>query len=118
MFKTPLAVEPAKIAVTVTAVEALTLPLVTVTFAVMFPAGIVMFVGAGNAELLELARPTSTPPAGAGPLSETDTLAGDPLLIVVGLIVTLAKLEAAVEKLKKGLDHIPNCRALRACTSQ
>ena len=92
---------------TVTAVEVLTLPLATETLAVVFPAAMGMLDGVGNAELLELVSVTCAPPAGAGPFNVIDTVAEDPVVMVVGLIATLAKAGALVAKLKIP-DQFPN----------
>jgi hypothetical protein len=95
------------VAVTVTAVEVLTLPLVSDTLAVVFPAAMGRLAGRGNAELLELVSVTCAPPVGAGPFNVTDTVAEAPLVIVGGLIATLAKAGALVTKLKTP-GQLPN----------
>ena len=85
---------------TVTFVNVLTVPACTETLPPEFPPGMVRLGGTGNAEPLVVARPICAPLAGAGPFNVTVTVAVDPLVIVDGLIVMLAKVEPAVVKLE------------------
>src|SRR6266566_1124309 len=69
-------------------VEAVTAKVVTVKAALVTPAGMVTLAGtvATVASLLE--RETMAPPVGAGPLSVTLPMEGDPPLTLVGFSVS------------------------------
>jgi len=65
-------------------VEAVTARVVTVKAALVTPAGIVTLAGTVAAVVSLLERETRAPPPGAGPLSVTLPVEGDPPLTLVG----------------------------------
>ena len=72
----------------VTGVEAVTASVVTVKAALLAPAGMVTLTGTVATAVLLLERETRAPPVGAGPLSLTLPVEGDPLLTLVGFSVS------------------------------
>ena len=72
----------------VTGVEAVTAKVVPVKVAVEAPAGMVTLAGTVATAVLALARETRAPPPGAGPLSVTLPVEGDPPLTLVGFSVS------------------------------
>src|SRR5258708_25757192 len=67
-----------------TGVEAVTAKVVTVNVRLLAPAGMVTLTGTVAAAVLLLERETRAPPVGAGPLSLTLPVEGDPPLTLVG----------------------------------
>jgi hypothetical protein len=67
-----------------TVVETVTATVVTGNVALVAPAGIVTLAGTVVAVVLLLMRVTTAPPLGAGPLSMTLPVEGDPPLTLVG----------------------------------
>ncbi len=78
-------VTPAYIAEMVTAVELVTALVLTVNVALLAPAATVTLAGTVAAAVLPLERETATPPLGAGPLSVTVPVEGDPPVTLMGL---------------------------------
>ena len=72
----------------VTDVEALTLLVFTVNVALLAPAATVTLAGTVAAAALPLIRETDAPPLGAGPLSVTVPVEGDPPVTLVGFSVS------------------------------
>ena len=72
----------------VTVVGAVTGREVTVNVAPVAPAGMVTLAGTVATAVLLLARETRAPPLGAGPLSVTLPVEGDPPLTLVGFSVS------------------------------
>jgi len=62
----------------VTGVDAVTLLVLTVKVALLAPAATVTLAGTVAAAVLSLIRETAAPPVGAGPLSVTVPVEGDP----------------------------------------
>jgi len=69
----------------VTDVEAVTLLVFTVNVALVAPTATVTFAGTVAAAVWSLERETAAPPLGAGPLSVTVTVEGDPPVTLAGL---------------------------------
>ncbi len=69
-------------------VEAVTTRVVTVKAALVTPAGMVTLTGAVATVVSLLERETRAPPLGAGPLSVTLPVEGDPPLTLVGFSVS------------------------------
>jgi len=69
----------------VTDVEAVTLLVFTVNVALVAPTATVTLAGTVAAALLSLIRETAAPPLGAGPLSVTVPVEGDPPVTLIGL---------------------------------
>src|SRR6266481_1220698 len=80
-------VRPAYIAEMVTAVELVTALVLTVNVALVAPAETVTLAGTVAAAVLPLERETRTPPLGAGALSATVPVEGEPPLTLVGFSV-------------------------------
>jgi hypothetical protein len=72
---------------------------VTVTVAVVAPAGTVTLAGTAAADGLELASATTAPPAGAGLFSLTVAVDGEPPVTLVGLSVIADKIGALTVRL-------------------
>jgi hypothetical protein len=72
----------------VTDVEAVTLAVLTVNVALLAPAATVTVAGTVAVDVLLLERETTAPPVGAGPLSVTVPVEGDPPVTLVGLSVS------------------------------
>ena len=72
----------------VTWVEAVTARVVTVKAALVAPAGMVTVAGTVATVVSLLERETRAPPLGAGPLSVTLPVEGDPPLTLVGFSVS------------------------------
>jgi hypothetical protein len=72
----------------VTDVEVATLLVLTVNVALLAPAATVTVAGTVAAAVLPLIRETTAPPVGAGPLSVTVPVEGDPPVTLVGFSVS------------------------------
>jgi hypothetical protein len=72
----------------VTDVEAVTLAVLTVNVALLAPAATVTVAGTVAVDVLLLERETTAPPVGAGPLSVTVPVEGDPPVTLVGVSVS------------------------------
>ena len=72
----------------VTDVEAVTLLVFTVNIALLAPAATVTLAWTVAAAVLPLIRETDAPPLGAGPLSVTVPVEGDPPVTLVGFSVS------------------------------
>ena len=72
----------------VTDVEAVTLLVLTVNVMLLAPAATVTLAGTVAAAVLPLIRETAAPPLGAGPLSVTVPVEGDPPVKLMGLSAT------------------------------
>ncbi len=81
-------VTPAYDAEIVTGVDAVTALVLTVNVALLAPAATVTLAGTVAVDVLLLERETVAPPAGAGPLSVTVPVAGDPPVTLVGFSVS------------------------------
>ena len=82
----------------VTGVGAVTGRVVTVNVALVAPAGMVTLAGTVATAVLLLARETRAPPLGAGPLSVTLPVEGDPPLTLVGFSVSEVRVGVTVRK--------------------
>ena len=71
-----------------TGVDAVTALVLTVNVALLAPAATVAVAGTVAAAVLPLIRETTAPPAGAGPLSVTVPVEGDPPVTLVGFNVS------------------------------
>ncbi len=69
----------------VTDEETVTLLVLTVNVALLAPAATVTLKGTVAAAVLPLERETAAPPLGAGPLSVTVPVEGDPPITLIGL---------------------------------
>ena len=72
----------------VTDVEVVTLLVLTMNVALLAPAGTVTLAGTVAAAVLPLIMETDAPPLGAGPLSITVPVEGDPPVTLVGFSVS------------------------------
>ena len=81
-------VTPAYDAEIVTGVETVTALVLTVNVALLAPAATVTLAGTVATALLPLERETVAPPAGAGPLSVTVPVEGDPPVTLAGFSVS------------------------------
>jgi hypothetical protein len=72
----------------VTDVEAVTLLVLTVNVMLLAPAATVTLAGTVAAAVVSLERETVAPPLGAGPLSVTVPVEGDPPVTLIGLSAT------------------------------
>jgi hypothetical protein len=72
----------------VTDVEVATLLVLTVNVALLAPAATVTVAGTVAAAVVPLIRETTAPPVGAGPLSVTVPVEGDPPVTLVGFSVS------------------------------
>ena len=81
-------VTPAYDAEMVTGVDAVTVLVLTVNVALLAPAATITLAGTVATALLPLERETVAPPAGAGPLSVTVPVEGDPPVTLVGFSVS------------------------------
>src|SRR6266403_1845340 len=72
----------------VTGVDVVTAVVLTVNVALLAPAAIVTLAGTVAVDVLLLERETVAPPAGAGPLSVTVPVEGDPPVTLVGFSVS------------------------------
>src|SRR6266480_6303575 len=72
----------------VTGVDAVTALVLTVNVALLAPAATITLAGTVATALLPLERETGAPPAGAGPLSVTVPVEGDPPVTLVGFSVS------------------------------
>src|SRR5467141_2360713 len=77
-------VTPAYDAEMVTGVDAVTALVLTVNVPLLAPAAIVTLAGTVAVDVLLLERETVAPPAGAGPLSVTVPVEGDPPVTLIG----------------------------------
>ncbi len=71
-----------------TEVEAVTVKVVTLKIALVAPAGMVTLAGTATTVVLLLENETRTPPLGAGALSATLPVEGDPPLTLLGFSVS------------------------------
>jgi hypothetical protein len=71
----------------------------TVAVAVVAPAGTVTLVGTVAADVLELVRATTEPPAGAGLFSLTVAVDGEPPVTEVGVRVIVDRIAALTVRL-------------------
>ena len=72
----------------VTGVDVVTALVLTVNVALLAPAAIVTLAGTVAAAVLPLMRETTAPPVGAGPLSVSVPVEGDPPVTLVGFSVS------------------------------
>jgi len=72
----------------VTDAEAVTLVVLTVNVALLAPAATVTLAGTVAAAVLSLESDTAAPPMGAGPLSVTVPVEGDPPVTLIGFSAT------------------------------
>jgi hypothetical protein len=79
----------------VTDVEAVTLLVLTVNVALLTPAATVTLAGTVAAAVLPLIMETDAPPLGAGPLSVTVPVEGDPPVTLVGFSVSKERVGGA-----------------------
>ena len=77
-------VPPAYDAEIVTGVDAVTALVLTVNVALLAPAATITLAGTVAAAVLALERETAAPPLGAGPLSVTVPVEGDPPVTLIG----------------------------------
>ena len=81
-------VTPAYDAEIVTGVDVVTALVLTMNVALLAPAATVTLAGTVAVDVLLLERETVAPPAGAGPLSVTVPVEGDPPVTLVGFNVS------------------------------
>jgi hypothetical protein len=79
----------------VTGVDVVTALVLTVNVALLAPAATVTVAGTVAADVLLLERETTAPPVGAGPLSVTVPVEGDPPVTLVGFSVSEARVGGA-----------------------
>jgi hypothetical protein len=78
----------------VTGVDVVTALVLTVNVALLAPAATVTVAGTVAADVLLLERETTAPPVGAGPLSVTVPVEGDPPVTLVGFSVSEERVRA------------------------
>jgi hypothetical protein len=78
----------------VTEVDAVTALVLTVNVALLAPAATVTVAGTVAVDVLLLERETTAPPVGAGPLSVTVPVEGDPPVTLVGFSVSEERVRA------------------------
>jgi hypothetical protein len=78
----------------VTGVDVVTALVLTVNVALLAPAATVTVTGTVAAAVLPLIRETTAPPVGAGPLSVTVPVEGDPPVTLVGFSVSEERVRA------------------------
>jgi len=78
----------------VTGVDVVTALVLTVNVALLAPAATVTLAGTVAVDVLLLERETVAPPAGAGPLSVTVPVEGDPPVTLVGFSVSEERVRA------------------------
>jgi hypothetical protein len=78
----------------VTGVDVVTALVLTVNVALLAPAATVTVAGTVAVDVLLLERETTAPPVGAGPLSVTVPVEGDPPVTLVGFSVSEERVRA------------------------
>jgi len=78
----------------VTGVDVVTAVVFTVNVALLAPAATITVAGTVAADVLLLERETTAPPVGAGPLSVTVPVEGDPPVTLVGFSVSEERVRA------------------------
>ena len=100
-------VTPAYNAEIVTAVELVTLLVLTVNVALLAPAATVTLAGTVAAAVLPLITETDAPPLGAGPLSVTVPVEGDPPVTLVGFSVSEERVRAGGSTVREAVLVAP-----------
>jgi len=108
-----------RLAVIVTSVTAVTVPVVMLTLATCEPAGMTTLAGTGASEELLLDRPTVTPPDGAGPFRSGSTVTLPPPATSPGNRFTLNSVGAGsgVTVIVTDIDDEPNVAVNVACVA-
>jgi hypothetical protein len=91
----------------VTDVETITALVLTVNVALVAPAATVRLAGTVAAAVLSLIRETDAPPLGAGPLSVTVPVEGDPPVTLVGFSVSEERVRAGGSTVREAVLVAP-----------
>ena len=90
-----------------TDVETITALVLTVNVALVAPAATVRLAGTVAAAVLSLIRETDAPPLGAGPLSVTVPVEGDPPVTLVGFSVSEERVRAGGSTVREAVLVAP-----------